>query len=125
MESHVLRRGPGRSPAHEKAEEVFRSAPNPTSRGGGVPGIKSQPGPAALERRRAFVRIINKRAPTAIDAITSIGTLANPKNYRWASSDIDKLEAALAEAVRTTIARFRKPDEAAPGFYLSDEEEGA
>ena len=122
MESHVLRRGPGRNPAHERAEEVFRSAPNST-RGGGVPGIKSQPGPAALERRRAFVRIINKRAPAAIDAITSIGTLANPKNYRWASTDIDKLEAALFEAVRATIARFRKPDETAPSFYLDDEEE--
>jgi hypothetical protein len=86
---------------------------------GPTPGIKSQPGQGSIERRKAFVRLANKR----IDSITLIGNLSNKKNYRYTASDIDAIEAALRASIDRTMAYFRSPRAEVPSFHLPEEEE--
>jgi hypothetical protein len=86
-------------------------------------GTKSQPGPGAIQRRKDFIRLINKRVPMAIDAISSIANLSNPKNYKSTTGDWDQVLAALRKAVDNLEARVRSPEEAAPVFELREEEE--
>jgi hypothetical protein len=86
-------------------------------------GVKSQPGAGAVQRRKDFIRLANKRVPMAIDAITAIANLANPKNYKWAPADVNAIEAALDQAVRNMVVRFKNPGEAAPVFELREDEE--
>jgi hypothetical protein len=90
---------------------------------GPVRGTKSQPGPGAIQRRKDFIRLINKRVPMAIDAISSIANLANPKNYKSSTADWDQVLGALRKAVDNLEARVRSPEEAAPVFELREEEE--
>jgi len=90
---------------------------------GPTPGIKSQPGQGSIERRKAFIRLANKRVVTAIDSITLIGNLSNKKNYRYTVSDIDAIEAALRDSIDRTMAYFRSPRAEVPSFHLSEEGE--
>jgi hypothetical protein len=137
QETHVLRRGTGGaqtpSPSRDRAEKLFRrppqdpeAGPSIIERATGVPaqrGVKSQPGPGAIQRRKDFIRLINKRVPMAIDAISSIANLANPKNYKSNTSDWNQVLDALRKAVDNLEARVRSPEEAAPVFELREEEE--
>jgi hypothetical protein len=105
---------PSPDPYVEKMVEAIR---------GPVRGTKSQPGPGAIQRRKDFIRLINKRVPMAIDAISSIANLANPKNYKSSTADWDQVLGALRKAVDNLEARVRSPEEAAPVFELREEEE--
>jgi hypothetical protein len=89
-----------------------------------IPGAKSQPGQGAAQRRKAFVRLANKRVTSAIDAITLIGNLSNKKNYRYLPSDIEAIEAALHASVERTMAYFRSPRTEVPSFHLPEEGDG-
>jgi hypothetical protein len=88
-----------------------------------MPGVKSQPGQGSIQRRKAFVRLANKRVANAIDAITLIGNLSNKKNYRYMASDIDAIEAALRASIDRTMAYFRSPRDEVPSFQLPEEGE--
>ena len=92
-----------------------------TGSNGPTPGIKSQPGQGSVERRKAFVRLANKRVVNAIDAISLIGNLSNKKNYRYTASDIDAIEAALRASIDRTMAYFRSPRAEIPSFHLPEE----
>jgi len=100
--------------------EIVRRNQN---RRGPMKRTKSQPGPGAIQPRKDFIRLIKKRVPMAIDAISSIANLANPKNYKSVSGDWDKVLEALRKAVDNLAARVRSPEEAAPEFELREDEE--
>jgi hypothetical protein len=95
---------------------------DPYSPGSPIPGVKSQPGAGAIARRKAFVKLANDRMTRAIDAISLIGNLSNKKNYRYGTSDVDKMETALLKAVEQAILHFRSPRAGVPSFQLSDED---
>jgi hypothetical protein len=122
-----------RSQTTGEAQELFRHpatlSPGPhvekmaEAMRGSVKGTKSQPGPGAIQRRKDFIRLINKRVPMAIDAINSIAHLANPKNYKSVGSDWNQVLDALRKAVDNLEARVRNPEETTPVFELREEEE--
>jgi hypothetical protein len=122
-----------RSQTRGEAEELFRrpAPPSPDphvekmveAMRGSVKGTKSQPGPGAIQRRKDFIRLINKRVPMAIDAISSIANLSNPKNYKSTGSDWDQVLTALRKAVDNLEVRVKNPEEGAAVFELREDEE--
>jgi len=99
-----------------EAEQVFApESQTPTP----APGrLGRKPPPPGETRRGSFVRLANERVNKAIYQITLIGNLANRKNYSYKPEDVDKIEAALNDAVRQTIAAFRSPKATVPNFRL-------
>jgi hypothetical protein len=65
--------------------------------------------------------LANSRVTNALDSISLIGNLANPKNYKWTDADADMIEQALMKGVEMTMVYFRKPRENALSFRLPEE----
>lgn len=59
-----------------------------------------------LSNAEKFVKLGGKRVSAAIDKIELIGNLANKSNYEFTESQIEKINAALTETVKKTMAKF-------------------
>lgn len=77
------------------------------TRGRGRP--KKDPNAPTESKRAKFVRLGNRRANRVLDALDSLGGLANPRAYEYSEEDVAAIMGAVMEAVRKCEARFSQP----------------
>jgi hypothetical protein len=58
------------------------------------------------EKRSNFIRIAEARTSRALQAIRTIGNLANRSNYEFSEDDVRKIRRALLEEVEVMTKRF-------------------
>jgi hypothetical protein len=69
--------------------------------------------------RERFVRLAGRRVSAAQEIVGKIGLLANTGPYEYTDDDTDKIEKALQESVRVSIAALRaKKVPRSSGFSL-------
>lgn len=59
-----------------------------------------------LSNAEKFIKLGGKRVSAAIDKIELIGNLANTSNYEYTDDQIAKIETALNDTVKKTMAKF-------------------
>ena len=60
------------------------------------------------DNRANFERVVGLRVSNAIEKISLIGKAANPEAYKFDEKDVDKMEEALNNTVKETMAKMRK-----------------
>ena len=58
-------------------------------------------------KAQAFKRLVIPRVENALDRIRILSNLADTARYEYTQQQIDKIEAALLEAIKTSIEAFR------------------
>jgi len=61
-------------------------------------------------KAQAFKRLAIPRVENTLDRIRILSNLADTARYEYTQAQVDKIEMALTEAVRTTIDTFRGKD---------------
>ena len=70
---------------------------------------KRAEGGATPDKRESFTRLGFKRMNKALHAISQLQHLANPAAYEYQAEEVDKMLAALRQAVEDVAERFANP----------------
>lgn len=74
---------------------------------------------ATTVNRERFEDVAGTRVANALKALQNLQNCASPRSYRFAAEDVDKAEAAITGAVKSTFAAFRNAL-SAPGETKSE-----
>jgi hypothetical protein len=74
-----------------------------------MPKKKRAEGGVTLNKRESFTRLGLKRTNKALHAIAQLQHLANPAAYEYTAEEVDRMLAALRQAVEDVAERFANP----------------
>lgn len=74
-----------------------------------------------IRKREAFIKLAEGRTNKAIDCIRKIGSLSNRGNYSYDNMQVNKIIAALKEAVSSVENQFKRDGSKKPRFKLQED----
>lgn len=74
--------------------------------------------PVTETKADAFRRLATKRVTVAVRYIRLVGNMSSRASYEYTPEQVEKIRAALNDAVESTMARFDQTHRAAPSIEL-------
>ena len=74
---------------------------------------------AARDKRRAFIRLAEKRTNAVLERIRILGNLSNRNVYAYSEADVDEIFEAITNELELARSRFASTKRRKPEFRLS------
>lgn len=98
----------------KKAKEAFAKQENAANKKAVADAVAEAVKHAATVNRERFEDVAGTRAANVLKSLQNLQNCASARSYRFAVEDVDKMEAAIMGAAKSTMSAFRNAL-AAPG----------